>query len=116
MAGKRRPAADSVEAWAAREGVHPGAAAGLHSKLSRVFNRPYILAEPATNGMGEIIKSLENGQHVILSFGKNESDLDYLLVTNLLNAVVGLVAGAVVLAGWTLVGRLRGKAAANGTH
>ncbi len=38
------------------------------------------------------------------------------LVTNLLNAVVGLVAGAVVLAVWTLVGRLRGKAAANGTH
>lgn len=82
--GKKYPADDSVEAWAAREGVHPGAAAGLHSKLTRVFNRPYILAEPATDGLGEIIKSLENGQHVILSFGKNESDLDYLLVTNLL--------------------------------
>ena len=34
--------------------------------------------------VGEIIKALEAGQHVILSFGEHESDLDYLLVTNLL--------------------------------
>jgi len=82
--GKKVPAEDSVEAWAAREGIHPGAAAGLHSKLTRVFTRPYILEQPATDALGEIIKSLEAGQHVVLSFGKNESDLDYLLVTNLL--------------------------------
>ncbi len=82
--GKKVPAEDSVEAWAAREGIHPAAAAGLHSKLTRVFNRPYILEQPASDGLGEIIKSLEAGQHVVLSFGKNESDLDYLLVTNLL--------------------------------
>ncbi|NLF49837.1 MAG: DUF87 domain-containing protein [Leptolinea sp.] len=82
--GKKVPAEDSVEAWAAREGIHPAAAAGLHSKMTRVFNRPFILEQPASDGLGEIIKSLEAGQHVVLSFGKNESDLDYLLVTNLL--------------------------------
>ncbi len=82
--GKKIPAEDSVEAWAAREGIHPAAAAGLHSKLTRVFGKPYILEQPAADGLGEIIKSLEAGQHVVLSFGKNESDLDYLLVTNLL--------------------------------
>lgn len=82
--GKKVPAEDSVEAWAASEGVHPAAAAGLHSKLTRVFNRPYILEDPATDGLSQIIQSLEAGQHVVLSFGKNESDLDYLLVTNLL--------------------------------
>jgi hypothetical protein len=82
--GKKVPAEDSVEAWAAREGIHPAAAAGLHSKMTRVFNRSYILAQPASDGLGEIIKSLEAGQHIVLSFGKNESDLDYLLVTNLL--------------------------------
>jgi len=82
--GKKVPAEDSVEAWAAREGIHPAAAAGLHSKLTRVFNRPYILEQPASDGLSEIIKSLEAGQHIVLSFGKNESDLDYLLVTNLL--------------------------------
>jgi len=82
--GKKVPAENSVEGWANREGVHPGAAAGLHSKMTRVFNRSYILEQPASDALGEIIKSLENGQHVVLSFGKNESDLDYLLVTNLL--------------------------------
>ena len=35
--------------------------------------------------IGEIIKSLEAGKHVILSFGQAyETDLDYLLVSNLL--------------------------------
>ncbi len=57
--GKKVPAEDSVEAWAAREGIHPAAAAGLHSKLTRVFNRPFVLQQPATDGLGEIIKSLE---------------------------------------------------------
>jgi DNA helicase HerA-like ATPase len=82
--GRKVPAEDSVEAWAAREGIHPAAAAGLHSKLTRLFGKPYILERPASDGLGEIIKSLEAGQHVVLSFGKFESDLDYLLVTNLL--------------------------------
>ena len=36
------------------------------------------------------------------------------LTTNLLNAVVGLVAGALVLGAWLLVQRLRGPAAARG--
>jgi DNA helicase HerA-like ATPase len=31
-----------------------------------------------------IIDALENGQHVVLSYGEHESDLDYLLVSNLL--------------------------------
>ncbi|MEA4910459.1 MAG: ATP-binding protein [Chloroflexi bacterium] len=82
--GKQVPAPDSVEAWAFQAGVHPGAAAGLHSKLTRVFNRPYIAEKPAADSLQEIIRTLEAGQHVVLSFGEFESDLDYLLVTNLL--------------------------------
>jgi DNA helicase HerA-like ATPase len=60
------------------------AAEGLHSKLGRVFTLPYIQEKPAGDPIGEIIQLLDKGYHVILSFGKNESDLDYLLVTNLL--------------------------------
>ena len=41
------------------------------------------IAVPGTN-LNEVIKSLENQQHVILSFGEYEKDLDYLLVSNLL--------------------------------
>lgn len=82
--GKKVPAPDSVAAWANSAGVHIMAAEGLHSKLNRVFNRPYIVEKPAADSISEVIKALEAGQHVVLSFGKHESDLDYLLVSNLL--------------------------------
>jgi DNA helicase HerA-like ATPase len=73
-----------VAAWANSAGVNVLAAEGLHNKLRRVFNLPYVVENPAADGIGEIIKSLEAGQHVVLSFGDHESDLDYLLVSNLL--------------------------------
>jgi len=82
--GKKMPAPDSVEAWAFRSGVHPEAAKGLHSKLGPLFRKPYIVEYPAADSISEIIKALEAGQHVVLSFGRFESDLDYLLVSNLL--------------------------------
>jgi hypothetical protein len=82
--GKKVPAADSVAAWANETGVNVMAAEGLHDKLRRLFNCPYIVENPAADSVSEIIKALESGQHVVLSFGKYESDLDYLLVCNLL--------------------------------
>ena len=82
--GKTVPAADSVAAWANQTGVNVAAAEGLHSKLGRVFNRPYIMPDPPKNILDDIIKLLDDGKHVVLSFGEFESDLDYLLVTNLL--------------------------------
>jgi uncharacterized protein len=82
--GKKIPAPDSVEAWAMQAGVNPIAAVGLHQKMTRLFNLPYVVDQPIRDGIFEIIKSLEAGRHVVLSFGKHESDLDYLLVTNLL--------------------------------
>ena len=60
------------------------AADGLRSKLNRVFELPYVVEQPANDGLAEIIKALKAGQHIILSFGDHETDLDYLLVTNLL--------------------------------
>jgi hypothetical protein len=82
--GKKIPAPNSVAFWARQAGINEMAAEGLHSKLGRLFNKPYILEKPAADSVGEIIKALEAGQHVILSFGKFETDLDYLLVSNLL--------------------------------
>lgn len=83
--GKKIPAPDSVAAWANENGVNVMAAEGLHSKLRRLFNKPYIVENPPSDGINEIIKALDAGQHVVLSFGKFESDLDYLLVANLLS-------------------------------
>lgn len=82
--GKKVPAPTSVAAWANRAGVHPMAAEGLHSKMSQLFHRDYIVENPAGDGIGEIVKMLERGQHVVLSFGDYQRDLDYLFVTNLL--------------------------------
>jgi len=89
--GKKVPAPGSVAYWANQEGVNAAAAEGLHAKMTRVFNLPYVIpdanAVPGTN-LSEVIKSLQNEQHVILSFGEYEKDLDYLLVSNLLTRII----------------------------
>lgn len=83
--GKKVPAPDSVAFWANQVGVNVAAAEGLRSKLGRVFTRPYIVEETAgSDPLKNVIEALQAGQHVILSFGDYESDLDYLLVSNLL--------------------------------
>ena len=82
--GKKIPAPDSVAFWANQNGINTFAAEALHTKLKRVFNRAYISPEPQGDPLGTIIDMLDNGKHVILSFGAFESDLDYLLVTNIL--------------------------------
>ena len=82
--GKKVPAPDSVAAWALGHGVNVMAAEGLHSKLRRLFNKPYIVPRPAADAVKQIIESLAAGQHIVLSFAGFDSDLDYLLVSNLL--------------------------------
>jgi DNA helicase HerA-like ATPase len=82
--GKKSPAPDSVARWALEAGVNVAAAEGLRSKMSRIFDLSYIVKKPAADSLSEIIKGLEAGQHIVLSFGEHERDLDYLLVTNLL--------------------------------
>jgi len=81
---KKVPHPDSVAAWAGEHGVNVAAAEGLHDKLRRLFNKSYIVENPAQDAVGEVIKTLEIGQHVVLSFGEFESDLDYLFVSNFL--------------------------------
>lgn len=82
--GKKVPAPDSVAAWANDAGVNVMAADGLHSKLGRLFNKPYIVEKPAADTVSEIVRALAGRKHVVLSFADYESDLDYLFVTNLL--------------------------------
>ncbi len=82
--GKKIPAPDSVAAWATSHGVNVMAAEGLHSKLRRLFNKPYIVPKPAADTVKQITESLGSGQHIVLSFANFDNDLDYLLVSNLL--------------------------------
>lgn len=82
--GRKVPAPQSVAAWANSHGVNVMAAEGLHSKLRRLFNKPYIVPQPAADTVKQITESLSAGQHIVLSFAGFDSDLDYLLVSNLL--------------------------------
>jgi DNA helicase HerA-like ATPase len=82
--GKRVPAPDSVAFWAEGAGVNTSAAEALHDKLRRLFNAPYIVEEPAGKALQQMVDNLDHGQHVVLSFGNFDHDLDYLFVTNLL--------------------------------
>ena len=81
---KRAPHPDSVAAWADANGANVMAAEALHDKLRRLFNKPYIVEKPAADSVSQIIAALKGGKHVVLSYGEHESDLDYLLVSNLL--------------------------------
>jgi hypothetical protein len=81
---KRVPHPDSVAAWADANGANVMAAEALHDKLRRLFNKSYIVEKPAADSVSQIIAALEAGKHVVLSYGEHESDLDYLLVSNLL--------------------------------
>jgi hypothetical protein len=82
---RKLPHPASVAHWADEAGVNVMAAEALHDKLRRLFDKQYIVEKPAADSLSEIIKSLEDGKHVILSFGQAyETDLDYLLVSNLL--------------------------------
>lgn len=81
---KKQPHPESVAAWALANGVNVAAAEGLHDKLRRLFGKHYIVEKPAADTIKQVIDTLSAGRHVVLSFGDNESDLDYLLVSNLL--------------------------------
>ena len=82
--GKTFPAANSIAAWARQNNVHDKAAEALHRKLARVYDKAYVVEQPAGDPVRAIVDKLENGRHVILGFGQYESDLDYLLVSNIL--------------------------------
>ncbi len=82
--GKQEAKEDSVAFWAKAANINEIAATTLHSKLRRLYNRDYLVNETGTDVLKSLIDHLENKQHVVLSFGKYESDLDYLLVTNLI--------------------------------
>src|SRR5690606_17183989 len=82
--GKKRPAPHSVAFWARQANVNDEAARGLYRRLKPIYDKPYIVEKPAVDAVAEIVNRLENGRHVILSFGRFEAEEDYLLVSNIL--------------------------------
>ncbi|MDX1615130.1 MAG: ATP-binding protein [Candidatus Promineifilaceae bacterium] len=82
--GKTFPAPNSVAAWARANNVHDKAAEALHRRLRLIYDKDYVAEQPASDAVAAIVDKLEAGRHVILSFGRHDSELDYLLVSNIL--------------------------------
>jgi len=82
--GKQHPSPNSVAAWARSNNIHEKAAEALHRRLGLIYDRSYVVERPAVDAVAAIVDKLENGRHVILSFGEYDNELDYLLVSNIL--------------------------------
>lgn len=77
-----------IEAWAKRNHLSDIAATTLRGRLQRLNDRDYLCDKVPKNAVDQIIDALKSGASVVLSFGKYEQDLDYLLVTNILTRKV----------------------------
>ncbi|MEA4811432.1 MAG: ATP-binding protein [Anaerolineaceae bacterium] len=82
--GKKVPAPGSVAYWAESANINVLAAEALHGKLQPLVRKAYLAQTPAENALQKLVEALKAGKHVVLSFGNFDSDLDYLLVTNLI--------------------------------
>ena len=78
----------TVSEWAEHNNVNTAAAESLQSKLTRLFHKEYMVTKMPYNVVSQIISTLQSGVSVILSFGKYQSDLDYLLAANILTRKV----------------------------
>lgn len=78
----------TIDEWAQQNNVNTAAAESLQSKLSRLYRSDYMIEKAPYNVVQQIINALENGISVILSFGRFQTDLDYLLVANILTRKV----------------------------
>ena len=81
----------TVSEWAEQNNVNIAAAESLQSKLNRLYHNPYMVEKTPYNVINQIVSALENGISVIITFGKYQSDLDYLLVANILTRKVRAV-------------------------
>ena len=82
---------ETVSDWAEQNNVNVAAAESLQSKLNRLYHNPYMVEKTPYNVVDQIVNALENGISVIITFGKYQSDLDYLLVANILTRKVRAV-------------------------
>ncbi|MDH7488631.1 MAG: ATP-binding protein [Anaerolineae bacterium] len=79
---------ESIKAFCAEKGAHQGSVEALQRKLRELQRREYVRESMNANLLDEITLALENGKHVILHFGKHNSMMDYMLVSNLVTRYV----------------------------
>ena len=79
------PGGQDVLELAKELGVNERALGTLHNRLSRLRRFQFIDEKPGHDSVGQILRYLDRGMHVVLEFGRYGSDLAaYILVANLL--------------------------------
>ncbi len=74
---------EELEAFCRASGAHPAALGSLQRNLKRLQRQDYILNEASFSALDDMVEALDRGKHVILQFGRHNSVLDYVLVSNL---------------------------------
>ena len=66
-----------------RSGAHPASMAALQRNLKRLQRQEYVVDEASFSALDDMVEALDRGKHVILQFGRHNTVLDYVLVSNL---------------------------------
>lgn len=74
---------EDLEAFCQRSGAHPASMAALQRNLKRLRRQGYIVDEASFSALDDMVEALDRGKHVILQFGRHNTVLDYVLVSNL---------------------------------
>ena len=81
----KNPLPGSLAYFAHINHLHPASVRSTWSKLQPVASKGYIHQNKAVTNM---IDSLENGKTVIVNFGRYETDMDLILVSNILSRLI----------------------------
>ena len=81
----KNPLPGSLAYFAHINHLHPASVRSTWSKLQPVAKKGYIHQNKAITNM---INSLENGKTVIVNFGRYETDMDLILVSNILSRLI----------------------------
>ena len=77
-------APNELELFSAESGAHPASLAALQRALKRLQRKEYIVEQGNFNLIDEMVQTLDAGKNVILHFGRHDSSLDHMLVSNLI--------------------------------
>lgn len=73
-----------IDLFCEESGAHPASVAALRRSLKRLQRKEYIVDQSNFNLIDEMVGVLDNGQNVIVHFGRHDSMLDHMLVANLI--------------------------------
>ncbi len=73
-----------LENFCLESGAHPASLGALQRAMLILKRKDYIVDQGNFNLIDEMVQTLDNGQNVIVHFGRYDSSLDHMLVANLI--------------------------------